>query len=116
MIRSKAETFIGFAVRKRALVTGANAVNAVRGRVWLMLLCDTASDNTKKEAEKTARRKRCPLMLCRQPLAMLAGKENCKVAAVTDRALAAAICEYADDKFTLISGEQHGGQDSDREH
>ena len=118
-MRSKAETFIGFALRKRALVCGMNAAASVRGRVGLVLVCATASENTKKDAEKFARKKRCPLLVSATALAEITGKENCKVAAVCDKPLAAAILDNLDDKFTLVLGgreEQHGGKDEDREY
>ena len=113
-MKSKPQTFIGFAVRKRALVTGTNAVDATRDRIYLMLVCDSASQNTKQEAQKIATKKRCPLYLSKQLLDELTGKQNCKVAAMCDAQLAAAFVQYADDTFTLISGGRnaHGGKDS----
>ena len=113
-MKSKAQTFIGFAIRKRALVTGTNAVTATRTPVYLMFVCDSASDNTKEEAQKIATKKRCPLYQSSQLLEEVTGKENCKVAAMCDKQLAAAFEQYCDDTFTLISGgrKSHGGKDS----
>ncbi len=113
-MKSKAQTFIGFAVRKRALVAGTNSVEATRLPIYFMLVCQSASDNTKKEAQKIANKKRCPLYESKEPLEALTGKENCKVAAVCDKELSAAFIQYCDDTFTLISGgrNNNGGKDS----
>lgn len=88
--RSKTETFVGFAIKARALVTGTNAVNSLK-RAYLILICDSASQNTKKTAAEFSVRFGCPLLKTGKPLEELTGKENCKVAAVTDMNLAKAI-------------------------
>lgn len=113
-MKSKAQTFIGFAIRKRALVAGTNAVEATKTPIYLMLVCQSASDNTKKEAQKLANKKRCPLYESHTLLETITGKENCKVAAVCDKELSAAFIQYCDDTFTLISGgrNNNGGKDS----
>lgn len=101
--RSKAETFIGFSVKARALVTGSDAVNGLR-KAYLILLCKSASENTAKLAAACAARLNCPLMTCNIPLQDLCNKTNCKIAAVTDKNLASAIIDNRDENFSVCLG------------
>ncbi len=101
--RSKVETFIGFSVRARALITGSDAVERAK-RAYLILLCASASENTAKLAESCAKRLGCPLMVCKKPLQDACNKTNCKIAAVTDKNLAAAITDNQDENFSVCLG------------
>ncbi len=101
--KSKAETFIGFSVKARALVTGSDAVDRL-SRAYIILLCSSASDNTAKLAQSCATRLRCPLMVCKKPLEDACHKPNCKIAAVTDKNLATAIVDNQDEYFSVCSG------------
>lgn len=94
--KSKVRTFIGFAVKARKLVTGADSVARLK-RAYLVLVCDSASENAKKLAEKQSVRLRCPLLGCVTPLEDLCNKTNCKIAAVTDQSLAKAIIDNRDE-------------------
>ncbi len=102
-IRSKFETFIGFAIRKRALITGLNSVESLK-RAYLILVCESASENTKKQALDFARKFNCEAVLCKIPLEDITGKLNCKIAAVTDKNLAVAAVNNSDENFSVISG------------
>ena len=103
MQRSKAETYLGFARKSGNLRSGVNAIATLK-KVHLLIVCETASENTVKEAAKLAARFNCPLMKTGVPAEKIAGKENCKLLAVTDGNLAKAITECSDDNFTFISG------------
>lgn len=98
--KSKAETFIGFSLKARALTTGTDAVTRLK-KAYLILLCSSASENTAKAAKKTASRLNCPLMLCYKPLEEVCNKLNCKMAAVTDKNLAAALIDNGDEFFSV---------------
>lgn len=89
---------MGFALRKKCVVKGFNAVSYAKG-VKLLLLCSSASENAKKEARSLAVRLHCPLLEVKPLLAELVHKENCKLAAITDRDLARAISENTDENF-----------------
>lgn len=94
--RSKVQTFIGFAVRARKLVTGSDSVKRLK-RANLVLVCKTASENAKKLAENLSVKFSCPLLECQIPLENLCNKSNCKIAAVTDSSLANAIIDNRDE-------------------
>lgn len=101
--RSKIETFIGFAIKARAFVVGGNAIATVK-KAYLLLLCASASDNTKKLAQKYCKKLHCDLLLTHKPLEDLCGKENCKIAVITDKNLANAVLMNKDENFSVYSG------------
>ncbi len=90
-MQSKAQTYLGFCRRAGKLTLGVNAARAVRERVYLLVADCTASENCKKEIAKLARKFGCPVVWT-QDLAQAVGKEACKLAAVREEHLAAALC------------------------
>ena len=101
--KSKVETFIGFSVKARVLVTGSDAVDRLK-KAYLILICASASENTAKLASVCAKRLNCPLMTCKIPLQDLCNKTNCKIATVTDKNLATAIIDNRDENFSVCLG------------
>ena len=99
MDKSKAETFIGFAMRTGNFRIGANAAATLK-RASLMIVCSSASENTKKEAEKLAKKFKCPLI---EPtvktLEEITHRENAKVMAIADKSLSAAILDNLEKEF-----------------
>ena len=105
MLKSKAESYIGFCIKAGKLTCGFNAIEQQKKDIYLLLLCDTASENAKKSALKLKERFRCELLLfCGRTLEEITGKYNCKLAAVRDRNLAKAIMSATDENITLHSG------------
>ena len=97
--KSKAETFIGFVMRTGKFRIGANAAATLK-RAELMIVCRTASDNTKKEAEKLAKKFGCPLIEpTKKTLDELTHRENAKVMAITDKSLSNAILSNSEKDF-----------------
>ena len=88
---------------------GVNAICTLK-RAELIIVCNTASDNTKKQAEKLARRFNAPLIeSVKYALSELTYRENVKVMAVTDKALAKAIIDNLEDNFIArILGDKNG--------
>lgn len=82
---------------------GSNSIATVK-KAYLILLCASASDNTKKLAQKYCKKFHCDLMLTHKPLEDLCGKENCKISAITDKNLAKAVLENKDENFSVYSG------------
>lgn len=97
--KGKAETFIGFAMRTGKFRIGSNAVQTLK-RAYLMIVCGTASDNTKKDAEKTAKKFGCPLIEpTEKTLEQLTHRENAKVMAIADKGLSGAILDNTEKDF-----------------
>ena len=105
MINSKPLTFIGFAIKARKVKFGVNAVATLKPKVPLLILCSTASDNTKHDAVKLSKKLQATLLIATDvKVEDIVYKENCKLIAVQDVALAKAIMENLDCHFTKYSG------------
>ena len=89
MPRSKTESYLGFARRAGKLTLGINGT-AAQKKVYLLVADESASENSKKQIQKLKARFSCPLVFV-EDLGTMAGKEGCKLAAVRDEGLAAAI-------------------------
>lgn len=100
--KGKAETFIGFSVRAGKFRSGANTLATLK-RAYLILVCDTAAENTKQLAVKYAAKYRCKaLCTAGRTLSDISHKEGIKIAAITDFSLAKAMAENASPEFTVI--------------
>lgn len=103
MARSKVESYLGFARRAGQLTAGVNAVKTLK-RAGVLVLSPDAAPNTVREAEKLADKFSCPLVVADTPLEELIGKENCKLVAVKEGELAAAIQKNADESYIKNPG------------
>ena len=97
--KGKAETFIGFAMRTGKFRIGTNACATLK-KASLMIVCRSASENTKKEAEKLAKKFRCPLLeTVNKTLDDYTHRENGKVMAIADKSLSQAIMDNSEEDF-----------------
>ena len=97
--KTKAQTFIGFAIRSKKFRIGMNASQTLK-KANLIIVCHTASDNTKKEADKLAGKFHCPIiMTVSKTLSELTFRENAKVMAIADFALSKAILDNLEKDF-----------------
>lgn len=102
MNNSKAQTFIGFAVKAGKLRTGNNTLSAVK-KMYLVMVSFDAAAATKENAKKYGEKHRCPVLESKSvPLEDYIHKAGVKIAAVTDVALAKAIKENSETEFTAI--------------
>ena len=101
--KSKAETFIGFAVKCGKFRSGQNTLATIKS-AHIILVCETAAENTKKTAEKYAAKYRCKAYITvGVKLCDLAHKDGIKIAAITDNSLAKAVADNADTILTELS-------------
>lgn len=82
---------------------GSNAVGTLK-KAFLIIICDSASEGTKKLARSYANKFHCPLMVSKKLLEDITGKQNCKLVALTNKDLATAIISNQDDYFSISSG------------
>ena len=93
--KSKVETFIGFAVRARKFRSGFNTLATLK-KAYVILVCETAAENTKKTALKYSAKYRCKIFCTANVrLSDLAHKDGIKIAAITDFSLAKAVIDNA---------------------
>ena len=103
MAGNKIATFIGFVIRSGKYRSGMNTVQTIK-KANLILVCKTASENTKSLAEKVAKRLNCPVMVSTQkPLTDYTFTTNTKVLAVTDKSLAKAIIDNGEEEFLMYN-------------
>ncbi len=99
--KSKAKTFIGFAIRARKFRIGMNAVQTLKS-INLLIVCNSASENTKDEAIKVANKYHCPLIMTNTAkLEDITHRENAKIMAVADKTLAKAILDNIENDFIV---------------
>lgn len=89
-MRSKIETYLGFARRAGKLTLGVQAAGTVRRDAYLLVADESVAANNRKEIEKLQKKFGCPLVYVRN-LEDMTGKANCKLALVRDKSLAEAI-------------------------
>ncbi len=106
--KSKTQTFVGFAMRTGRFKIGVNAVSTLK-KANLIIVCKSASENTKKESVKLAKRFKAPLLeTVNKTLEELTFRENAKVMAITDGDLAKAILDNLEKDFIANLGEKNG--------
>ncbi|MBQ9734770.1 MAG: hypothetical protein IJV95_02805 [Clostridia bacterium] len=97
--KTKAETFIGFAIRAKKFRVGMNALQTLK-KINLIIVCHTASENTKKEADSLALKRHCKIIeSVSKTLSELTHRENAKVMAIADTALSKAILDNSEKDF-----------------
>ena len=104
MEKSKAFTFIGFAIKARKVKMGVNAVATLK-RAELLIVCHTASENTVKDAASLAKKLKAKLFVLNEiNLSEVTFKENCKLIAITDKPLSEAIFKSDERRLVEYSG------------
>ena len=90
-MKSKVETYIGFAIKKGSVVFGCDGITSSKKHMCLMLYTPTLSDNSLYVLKQASERTRCPLAQIDEY--DILKKKNCKALAICDRSLASAILE-----------------------
>ena len=107
MGNSKIETYLGFCVRARKAVFGADDIEAQKKGIKL-IVCDSAiSENSLKKIYTAKERFHCPLLITETDcLGELLHKPAVKAVGIKDEHLAAAIISTAENepKFKFYSG------------
>ena len=105
MPNGKIATYIGFARRARKVKVGVNAISTVKGRIPLMIVCATASENTLSDAKSLAKKHGAKLVMTKSiTVEDFFDKENARLAAILDDSLAKAILENLTEEYQIIGG------------
>lgn len=100
--KGRTQTFLGFAVRAGKFRTGFNSVASLK-KVYLLVVCRTASENSLGEAKKLAKKFNCPLIKTeKETLEEIIYKHNAKIMAVTDKSLALAAKADSEKDFITV--------------
>ncbi len=104
MEKSKIFTFIGFAIKARKAKLGVNAIKTLK-RAELLVVCHSASENTKKEAVSLARKLNAKLYTLNEvKLEDIVFKSECKLLAICDKSLSDAVINSNDSRLTEYLG------------
>ena len=97
----KISSYVGFAIKSRNVLVGQSIIKQNKTKqIYCIILCSSASENTKKEAEKLAGKFHCPMLITKvKLLSELTYRENAKVMAITDKALSKAILDNSENDF-----------------
>ncbi len=104
MQRNKIDSIIGFAVKAGKVIYGSDSLSVNR-RYYLICMCDTTADNTRKKVIDIAQKRNVPLIISKSELCNAVGRNNCKVIALTDKQMSESILSRLDEKYRLISSE-----------
>ena len=97
--RSKAQTFIGFAIRTGRYRIGLNSIESLK-KAYLVIACKSASENSVIKAQKFAEKMHCPLFITKEKLLEeFTSRANSKVMAIADKDLATAIIDNSENDF-----------------
>lgn len=105
MQKSKDLTFIGFSVKAGKILYGLNIIKEYKKRIYLLILCHCASENTKKAAKLFATKRKIKILITQDILLEeIVNKNNCKTIALTDKNLAVAVLENISHNFIAFDG------------
>ena len=107
MEKSKIETYIGFAIRSRKIIFGAETIEKQKKGVFLLVIDGGIGKNSLKPMLRAQEKLGCPLYITDDgALAGWVHRPAVKAVAITDDNLASAMINSADDepKFKLYSG------------
>ena len=90
---NKIISYIGFANKSNNLVIGQTPIKRCVKKLYLILVCNTASDNLKNLAKNTAIKHECEVIITKPNLSELANLKDIKIIGLTDENLSKAIIE-----------------------
>jgi hypothetical protein len=105
--KSKIETYLGFCIRSRKIIFGAETIEKQKKRVFLLVMDGRIGKNSLKPMLRTQERLGCPLYITDEgALAEWVHRPAVRAVAITDEHLASAMIQSADGepKFKLYSG------------
>lgn len=107
MEKSKIETYLGFCIRARKIIFGAETIEKQKKGVFLLVIDGGIGKNSLKPVLRAKEKLGCPLYSTDEGvLAEWVHRPAVKAVAITDNHLASAILSVADSepKFNLYSG------------
>ena len=107
MEKSKIETYLGFCIRSRKIIFGAEMIERKKKGVYLLVVDGTIGKNSLKTVLLAKEKLGCPLYITDEgALAEWLHRPAVKAVAITDNNLAAAMIKSADGepKFKSYSG------------
>ena len=104
---SKVENYLGFCIRGRKIIFGAESIEKQKRGVYLLIVDGAIGKNSLKRSLAAMERLHCPMLMTSEGLlGEMLHKPAVKAVAITDNHLASAILSVAesDVQFKLYSG------------
>ena len=103
-MKSKIETYIGFCVKSRKIVTGVDALEKYKRKYYCIFVCGTLSENSLNLVKKINGKFNAPIVrACGKTLEQISFINGCKVLALTDRELGSAIVENLNENYEIVN-------------
>lgn len=94
-MNSKIESYVGFAIRKGAVVFGCDSIKTYKKKIWALFYTPSLSENSLSTLREVSERINRPLAQIPELEILL--KKNCKALAICDKSLANAILDNLND-------------------
>lgn len=88
---NKISSYIGFAIKSNKYLIGQSKIKQTKKQIYLILLCNTATQNLQNLAQNVANRHNCAVLKLNSNLQNLTHIPNIKIFALLDENLAKAI-------------------------
>lgn len=88
---NKIISYLGFAKKSGNLITGQTSLKICKKKLYLVLVCPTASDNLKNLAKNLSVKHQCPVIETTQKLDSYIPEKEIKILGLTNQELSNAI-------------------------
>lgn len=88
---NKIFSYLGFAKKSASLITGQTSLRVNKKQLYLIMVCNSASDNLKNLAKNLGNKHDCPVIVTNQMLENLANAKDIKILGLTNAELSKAI-------------------------
>ena len=92
------KTYLGFCIKSRAIVIGQDKLKGSKDKIYLIVYCNTASQNLTDLAIRLGEKLGCKVLNFNEPLADYTHIEGCKILGITNQSLANQIIKVAENK------------------
>ena len=95
-------SYLGFARKSNNMITGQTPLKHCNKQLYLIMVCNTASDNLKNLAKNLANKHDCEFVILNTNLSSLINMEDIKIIGLTDLNLSEAIINELKNKENNI--------------
>jgi len=92
------KTYLGFCIKSRSIVIGQDRLKVSKDKIYLIIYCNTASQNLKDLVERLAIKFKCDALVLDEILEEYTSIKGCKVLGITNQSLAKQIIKVMGSK------------------
>lgn len=90
---NKIISYIGFAIKSKKVIVGQTMIKSSKNKIYLVLVCNTASQNLIDLGHSVAKKHDCPVIITKESLDELTHIKDVKIVGLLDENLSKAIFE-----------------------